>query len=57
MGQCSKIRKKVQFQKCKKTLFAFSKMAKKTIFAPEKKFKITKNVIFGLKKKQDFWDF
>ena len=26
--QCSKIRKKVQFQKCKKTLFAFSKMAK-----------------------------
>ena len=27
-AQCSKIRKKVQFQKCKKALFAFSKMAK-----------------------------
>ena len=27
-AQCSKIRKKVQFQKCKKVLFAFSKMAK-----------------------------
>ena len=27
-AQCSKIRKKVQFQKCKNTLFAFSKMAK-----------------------------
>ena len=26
--KCSKIEKKVQFQKCKKTLFAFSKMAK-----------------------------
>ena len=26
--QCSKIRKKVQFQKYKNTLFAFSKMAK-----------------------------
>ena len=26
--QCSKIRKKMQFQKCKNTLFAFSKMAK-----------------------------
>ena len=27
-AQCSKIRKKVQFQKCKKAIFAFSKMAK-----------------------------
>ena len=27
-SQCSKIRKKVQLQKCKKALFAFSKMAK-----------------------------
>ena len=27
-AQCPKIRKKVQFQKCKKALFAFSKMAK-----------------------------
>ena len=26
--QCSKIRKKVQFQKCKKTFFAISEMAK-----------------------------
>ena len=35
-AQCSKIGKKVHFQKCKKTLFALSKMAKKSIFAPEK---------------------
>ena len=34
--------KKVQFQKCKKTLFAFSKMAKKSIFAPEKSLELPK---------------
>ena len=40
--QCFKIGKKVQFQKCKKTLFAFSKMAKKSIFALENSLKPTK---------------
>ena len=34
-AQCSKIGKKVQFQKYKNTLFAFSKMAKKYIFASQ----------------------
>ena len=52
--QCSKIRKKVQFQKCKKALFAFSKMAKK-IFAPKKSLKLPKMQFFGLKKKTGFW--
>ena len=40
----------MQFQKCKKDLFEFSKMEKRN------KFKITKNAIFGLKK-HDFWIF
>ena len=34
--QCSKIGKIVQFQKVQKTLFASLKMAKKSIFDPEK---------------------
>ena len=34
--QCSKIRKKVQFQKCKKALFSFSKMAKNQILHQKK---------------------
>ena len=50
-AQCSKIRKKVQFQNCKKALFEFSKMAKKSIYAPEKSLNLPKNAIFGLKKK------
>ena len=45
--QCSKIGKKLQFQKCKKTLFAISKMAKIN-FCTRKQFKTTKNAIFGL---------
>ena len=40
--QCSKIRKKVQFQKYKNTLFAFSKW-QNINFCTRKKFKITKN--------------
>ena len=34
--QCSKIRKKVQFQKCKKALFAFSKMARNQLLHQKK---------------------
>ena len=34
--QYSKIRKKVQFQKCKKALFVFSKMAKNQFFHQKK---------------------
>ena len=52
--QFSKIRKKVQFQKCKKALFAFSKMAKNQFLQPEKSLKLpkilffpSKNCIFG----------
>ena len=41
-AQCSKIRKKVQFQKYKKALFAILKMAKNQ-FLHQKKFKTTKN--------------
>ena len=41
-AQCSKIGKKVQFQNCKNTLFAFSKMAKKSVFAQEESFKLPK---------------
>ena len=41
--QCSKIGKKVQFQKCKKTLFSFSKITKNQ-FLPLKK---SENCIFG----------
>ena len=44
--QCSKIGKKVQFQKYKNTFFAISKMAKKSIFAPEKSFKLPKILFF-----------
>ena len=36
VSQCSKIRKKVQFHKYKNAYFAILKMAKKSIFAPEK---------------------
>ena len=36
---------KLQFQKCKKTLYAFSKMAKNQ-FCTRKKFKTTKNPVF-----------
>ena len=41
-AQCSKIRKKVQFQKYKNTFFAISKMAKNQFFAPEKSLKLPK---------------
>ena len=44
----------VQFQKYKNTFFAISKMAKKSIFAPEKKFKTTKNPVF-FSPKMHFW--
>ena len=43
--QCSKIRKKVQFQKYKNTFFAISKMAKIN-FCTRKKFKTIKNPVF-----------
>ena len=42
VAQCSKIGKKVQFQKYKNTFFAISKMAKK-------------NINFCARKKCDFW--
>ena len=41
-AQCSKIGKKMQFQKYKNTLFAISKMAKKQYFAAEKSLKLSK---------------
>ena len=45
--QCSKIRKKVQFQKCKNALFALSKMAKNQFFfALEKSLKLPKKNFF-----------
>ena len=47
MHSALKLEKKVQFQKCKKALIAFSKMAKNQ-FLHLKMFKITKNAIFGL---------
>ena len=47
VAQGSKIRKKMQFQKYKNTLFAFSKM-EKIHFCTRKKIKTTKNAIFGL---------
>ena len=47
-AQCSKIGKKCNFKSAKKALFAFSKMAKKINFCTRKKFKTTKNAIFGL---------
>ena len=40
--QCSKIRKKVQFQKYKNTFFTISKMAKNQFFAPQKSLKLPK---------------
>ena len=42
MSQCSKIRKKVQFQKYKNTFFAISKNGKKISFAQEKNLKLPK---------------
>ncbi len=52
----SKLRKKVQFQKCKKALFAFSKMAKNQ-FLHQKKVKIAFLVVlsFFLVQKNDFF--
>ena len=42
-AQCSKIRKKMQFQKYKNTFFfTISKMAKNQIFAPQKSLKLPK---------------
>ena len=56
MSQCSKIEKEMQFQSAKKHYLHFQKW-QKINFCTRKKFKITKNAIFGLKKKQDFWYF
>ena len=47
-AQCSKIGKRVQFQKYKNTLFAISKMAKKINFCTRKMFKTSINAFFGL---------
>ena len=48
-AQCSKIRKK-----CKKKHYLHFQKWQKINFCTRKKFKTTKNAIFGLKK-QDFW--
>ena len=48
--QCSKIEKKCNFKSAKKHFLLFQKW-QKINFCTRKKFKITKNVIFGLKKK------
>ena len=42
-----KLEKKVQFQKYKNSFFAISKMAKKSIFAPEKTLKLPKILFFS----------
>ena len=50
--RCSKIGKKVQFQKCKKALFAFSKMAKNQYLHQKKSLKLQKmqfNLFSGAK--------
>ena len=53
-SQCSKIRKKCNFKSTKKTLFAFSKMAKNQ-FLHQKKVKNYQKCNFRTEKKQDFW--
>ena len=50
-AQCSKIRKKCNFKSAKKHYVHFQKWQKLN-FGTRKKFKTTKIVIFGLKKKQ-----
>ena len=48
----------MQFQKCKKALFAFSKMAKKiSFFAPEKSLKLPKMQFLDWKKNRIFGSF
>ena len=53
-AQCSKIGKKCNFKSAKKHYLHFQKW-QRINFCTRKKFKTTKNAIFGLKKKQDFW--
>ena len=50
MAQYCKIGKRVQFQKCKKKHYLHFQKGQKNQFCTRKKFKTTKNAIFGLKK-------